>query len=224
MLLRHFCKGRLDVALAGGADHQQLQPENTACLPDFFGCARVGRCCYQPSEVDRCTAVGCSLWPYRFGTNPFSNRKGNPEVFLRAKEARSLEHASGEGRNVLTGLRWSGTAYRPSLRVLGFLRWVSAAPCDRGSLGELHGKHFWRLRAARLCVFPVRLVWWVAFCEERLYGVTAALIAGRVAPGSRYRFVSNNPGNAGLDRGSGRLSSVCEPCCSAGFFRRVFCA
>jgi hypothetical protein len=32
---------------------------------------------YQPGEVDRCTAIACSLWPYRFGTNPFSNRKGN---------------------------------------------------------------------------------------------------------------------------------------------------
>jgi hypothetical protein len=44
-------------------------------------------CCYQPSEIDRCTAVACSLWPYRFGTNPFSNRKGNPEAFLRVKAA-----------------------------------------------------------------------------------------------------------------------------------------
>jgi hypothetical protein len=57
-------------------------------------------CCYQPSEVDKCTAVGCSLWPYRFGTNPFSNRKGNPEAFLRAKEARSLECASEEASGV----------------------------------------------------------------------------------------------------------------------------
>jgi hypothetical protein len=62
-------------------------------------------CCCQPGEVDRCTAVGCSLWPYRLGTNPFSNRRGNPEALLRAKEARSLESASGEGRNVITGLR-----------------------------------------------------------------------------------------------------------------------
>jgi hypothetical protein len=45
-------------------------------------------CCYQPGEIDRCTAVACSLWPYRFGTNPFSNRRGNPEALLRAKEAR----------------------------------------------------------------------------------------------------------------------------------------
>jgi hypothetical protein len=45
-------------------------------------------CCCQPSEVDRCTAVGCSLWPYRFGTNPFSNRKGNPASLLHLKGVR----------------------------------------------------------------------------------------------------------------------------------------
>lgn len=27
--------------------------------------------CYQPSEVDKCTAYGCPLWPYRKGTNPW---------------------------------------------------------------------------------------------------------------------------------------------------------
>ena len=43
-------------------------------------------CCYcQAREVDRCTAVACSSWPYRFGTNPFSKRRGNPEALLRAR-------------------------------------------------------------------------------------------------------------------------------------------
>ncbi len=28
------------------------------------------------AEVRRCTSVGCALWPYRMGTNPFTNRKG----------------------------------------------------------------------------------------------------------------------------------------------------
>jgi hypothetical protein len=46
---------------------------------------------YQPSEVDRCTAIACSLWPYRFGTNPFSNRKGNTDALFRAKEARQCK-------------------------------------------------------------------------------------------------------------------------------------
>ena len=28
------------------------------------------------AEVRRCTSVGCALWPYRLGRNPFTNRKG----------------------------------------------------------------------------------------------------------------------------------------------------
>ena len=35
-------------------------------------------CCVgQVSEVRKCTAVDCSLWPYRMVTNPFSAHKGN---------------------------------------------------------------------------------------------------------------------------------------------------
>lgn len=28
------------------------------------------------AEVRRCTSVGCALWVYRFGRNPFTDRKG----------------------------------------------------------------------------------------------------------------------------------------------------
>jgi len=28
------------------------------------------------AEVRRCSSVGCSLWVYRLGRNPFTNRKG----------------------------------------------------------------------------------------------------------------------------------------------------
>lgn len=28
------------------------------------------------AEVRRCTSAGCSLWVYRFGRNPFTDRKG----------------------------------------------------------------------------------------------------------------------------------------------------
>jgi hypothetical protein len=31
----------------------------------------------QSFDIARCTVVACSLWPYRMGTHPFSNRKGN---------------------------------------------------------------------------------------------------------------------------------------------------
>jgi hypothetical protein len=30
----------------------------------------------QPSMVRKCTSIGCHLWPYRLGKNPFSARKG----------------------------------------------------------------------------------------------------------------------------------------------------
>ena len=32
-------------------------------------------CCYQPSEVRKCTAVECPSWPFRMGTNPFRQKR-----------------------------------------------------------------------------------------------------------------------------------------------------
>ena len=32
----------------------------------------------QPSEVRKCPVVACPLWPFRFGTNPFSRPRGSP--------------------------------------------------------------------------------------------------------------------------------------------------
>ena len=32
-------------------------------------------CCYQPSEVRKCTAVECPSWPFRMGTNPFRRKR-----------------------------------------------------------------------------------------------------------------------------------------------------
>ena len=29
----------------------------------------------QPSMVKKCTSLGCNLWPYRMGTNPFRPKK-----------------------------------------------------------------------------------------------------------------------------------------------------
>ena len=47
-------------------------------------------CVYQPSEVRKCTAVGCALWPYRMRSNPFSERTANPaaiEALVKWREA-----------------------------------------------------------------------------------------------------------------------------------------
>ena len=40
-------------------------------------------------EVTRCTATGCANWPYRMGTDPFTDRKGNPSALPRRKTAES---------------------------------------------------------------------------------------------------------------------------------------
>jgi hypothetical protein len=36
-------------------------------------------CSYTASEVRRCTAVDCSLWPYRMGTNPFRAERSDAQ-------------------------------------------------------------------------------------------------------------------------------------------------
>lgn len=33
------------------------------------------------AEIRRCPIVRCALWPYRFGTNPFTSRQGNAAAF-----------------------------------------------------------------------------------------------------------------------------------------------
>jgi hypothetical protein len=42
-------------------------------------------CCNQQYEVRKCTTVNCPLWPYRMGTNPFTNRRGNASGFKRPR-------------------------------------------------------------------------------------------------------------------------------------------
>jgi hypothetical protein len=55
------------------------------------------------SEVAKCTAIRCALWPYRMGSNPFSDRKGNPEALARAREAkRSAKPLASTGKNEKT--------------------------------------------------------------------------------------------------------------------------
>jgi hypothetical protein len=35
-------------------------------------------CCYVESEVRKCTATGCPLWPYRMSKNPFRTVSAKP--------------------------------------------------------------------------------------------------------------------------------------------------
>ena len=32
-------------------------------------------CCAQQSEVRKCTATGCALWPFRMGQNPWREKR-----------------------------------------------------------------------------------------------------------------------------------------------------
>jgi len=86
----------------GGVDTRKLERallervHPPAPLLDVIRAKCLDCCCYQASEVDRCTAVACSLWPYRFGTNPFSNRKGNAESLLRLKGSPQYRSYSAE--------------------------------------------------------------------------------------------------------------------------------
>jgi hypothetical protein len=40
-------------------------------------------CCGQLAEVRKCTAVGCALWPYRLGFNPFRDTTKNRIAALK---------------------------------------------------------------------------------------------------------------------------------------------
>jgi hypothetical protein len=46
-------------------------------------------CVFQASEVRKCVSVNCPSWPYRMGTDPFTERKGNAESLKRARQMAS---------------------------------------------------------------------------------------------------------------------------------------
>ena len=48
--------------------------------------------CMQGSapEVAACTSPACSLYQYRFGKNPNSGKKGNPEALRKARQDRQV--------------------------------------------------------------------------------------------------------------------------------------
>jgi hypothetical protein len=66
--------GRDQLAAAGHHAAPILKVIRAKCLHCSYG---------QPSEIAKCTAVGCALWPHRIGTNPFSNRTAQPAHILK---------------------------------------------------------------------------------------------------------------------------------------------
>jgi hypothetical protein len=59
--------GRAALEAAGYAKLPLLKIVRLKCLDCCAG---------QVTEVTRCTAIGCALWPYRMATDPFTNRRG----------------------------------------------------------------------------------------------------------------------------------------------------
>jgi hypothetical protein len=47
-------------------------------------------CSYTASEIRRCTAVDCSLWPYRMGTNPFRAERTEAQKAAAIRAGRHL--------------------------------------------------------------------------------------------------------------------------------------
>ena len=47
-------------------------------------------CSYTASEVRRCTAVDCVLWPYRIGTNPFRAERSEAQKTAAIQAGRRL--------------------------------------------------------------------------------------------------------------------------------------
>jgi hypothetical protein len=51
----------------------------------------------QPSEIRRCTAVKCALWPYRMGSNPFRAPRTGTGGFARKNPAISDDGFEDDG-------------------------------------------------------------------------------------------------------------------------------
>lgn len=44
-------------------------------------------CVSQVGEVRKCVSRTCALWPYRMGTNPFTENKGNVDAFRKVRQS-----------------------------------------------------------------------------------------------------------------------------------------
>lgn len=79
-----------------GRDPRKVSPEEWAragisgrAILGAIRAKRLDCCVFQIDEVRKCTAVGCALWPYRMGSNPF--RK--PVELSDEERARMAERA-----------------------------------------------------------------------------------------------------------------------------------
>jgi hypothetical protein len=58
-------------------------------------------CCIgQTGEIAKCTATGCPLWPYRMGTDPFTDRRGGTPP--RREKSRAMPSVFGSAHLLTT--------------------------------------------------------------------------------------------------------------------------
>jgi hypothetical protein len=53
-------------------------------------------CSQSASEVRRCTAVNCSLWPYRMGSNPFRAERSDAQKAAAVEAAKRLHRSASK--------------------------------------------------------------------------------------------------------------------------------
>lgn len=60
--------------------------------------AKCADCATSDAEVRKCVSVSCALWVYRMGTDPFSERRGNPEALQAARRKKEVIDFEALGR------------------------------------------------------------------------------------------------------------------------------
>ena len=94
-----------DLTAAGHSPQPLLKIIRAKCLD----------CCADDrTEVARCTAVGCSLWPYRTGASPFAKARGAGRRFhaklAQFSPANNPQKATEQGKLPALRLRSVGSA------------------------------------------------------------------------------------------------------------------
>ena len=46
-------------------------------------------------EIKNCALTECPLFPYRFASNPYTRKKGNPQALAKWRSKKSISNATG---------------------------------------------------------------------------------------------------------------------------------
>ena len=106
----------------------------------------------QPSEVRKCPVVACPLWPFRFGTNPFSRPRGSPFPTRSVSQKISPQTAKVSDGNgppaEMEGLATTGDRASPGKETRSNAHWSTR--CTRPASRPNSSKLRWRLKTLRL--------------------------------------------------------------------------